>query len=319
MIPEQLYTRLLHWLRISLSNPTPGLMEKIHGKHIESEIFWAFDACVRKSLQIDKQDPTSVTTSRLAGILLLSQSSDGDAFILMDPITRLGCLGKFYHDVYKNYGQLEDIDQAVECFTLAISGTPDVYAGRSELLNGLFHCFYTRLEATGDLSNLEHAAKCIASAPFPSVGADWPRSERLRDLGTLHLARFQYLGCLEDLETALSLFRQVASSVLEFEHQSQPEGLHNLGFALLLRHKQLGQPEDLDSAIDCFSQANQLASNQHVQKPGSMSGLGACYHARYRRFGQLADLELAIDLEKKALVLATDAGQDTVCKMRFAH
>jgi hypothetical protein len=132
---------------------------------------------------------------------------------------------------------------------LAASGAPD--AGSLTRVAALHLCRYEALPPEHSAVDLR-----LASALYTNLHSVDPRLvppevreffelASPRDSAVALMGEYERTGELDDLERAISLFRQEA---LE-QHADRADDLHSLGMALFQRFQRTGHPADLDEAV----------------------------------------------------------------------
>jgi hypothetical protein len=139
-------------------------------------------------------------------------------------------------------------DQALAVITELAAGTPD--AGSLTRVAALHLCRFEALPPELGKSDLR-----LAQAIYTNLHTVDPRlvpkdvRERFglsspREDGVARLREYEQTGLIDQLERAISLFRQEV-----LENQANAEALSNLATALRRRFKRTGQRADLDEAI----------------------------------------------------------------------
>ena len=141
--------------------------------------------------------------------------------------------------------------------------------------------------------------------PTPDPSHPNPTQEQDEPVSNSFITRFEHLGQLNDLEDAISRYRE-AVDLTPDGHPDKPSRLDNLGNSFISRFEQLGQLNDLEDAISRHREAVDLTPDGHPDKPGCLSTLGSSFLIRFMHLGQLNDLEDAISRGRDAVDLTPD-------------
>ncbi|KAJ7136960.1 CHAT domain-containing protein [Mycena epipterygia] len=147
-----------------------------------------------------------------------------------------------------------------------------------------------------------------AVALTPDGHPDKP--SQLNNLGNLLNSRFQRLGDLTDLQSAVLRF-ETAVALTPDGHPDKPSRLNNLGNSLLARFERLGDLDDLNQSIVRFEAAVTLTPDGHPNKPSWLNNLGNSLLRRFERLGDLNDLNQSVLSLEDAVTLTPDGHPDT--------
>ncbi|KAG9092683.1 hypothetical protein FRC07_011606, partial [Ceratobasidium sp. 392] len=245
IVPEKLFTRLLRWLAMSLSNIEAGSSNLATEQNRPGGERSFLDKLTHLFLHLHDGDLSALTMSNFLSLMLRPVSHE---YTPPDASAKLRILGDLYNSLHQQFGQLEDADQAIECYTMALSHTPDTHHGKRTILDRLVVLLENRTLSTGEPSGLQHALEYATQMLLLIPDGDPSRPGYLSNLGNAYFARFEHLGGLEDLDLAVEYYTQAES--LESEGAPfKPMIMTNLGNAHSTRYKRLGQPEDLAAAF----------------------------------------------------------------------
>ncbi len=124
----------------------------------------------------------------------------------------------------------------------------------------------------------------------------------LNDSAGTYLRRYWARGDIEDLDRALSCWKQLAESLSE-DSEYLPSILAGLGAGLMNRYARGGALADLEAAIEAHRKAVSLTSENSPALPAFLNNLGAGFMKRYIRSGAFVDLEAAIEAYRKTISL----------------
>ncbi|KAI9573138.1 CHAT domain-containing protein [Boletus coccyginus] len=241
----------------------------------------------------------------------------------------LGNLGNSFRARFESLGELSDLADAISKQRDAVELTPHGYSRKPIIINNLGDCLLARFERLGEFSDLEDAISRFRDAVeltphghphkcslLNNLGTSFqaPRRDaleltphghphnRLSNLGTSLLTRFERLGQLSDLEDAISAHRD-AVELPPQGHPHKPDQLNNLGTSFRARFERLGELSDLEDAISRLRDAVELTPHGHPHKLGLLNNLGNSFLIRFERLGQLSDLEDGISAHRDAVKL----------------
>jgi tetratricopeptide (TPR) repeat protein len=106
------------------------------------------------------------------------------------------------------------------------------------------------------------------------------RPASLHNLANVLWTRYEQLGDMEDLQSAIRLYHE-ALSLCPIGHPNRPKSLNNLASALQIRYSQLEEVEDLHSAIRLCQEALSLRPTGHPDRSSSLNNLANALQARY--------------------------------------
>jgi hypothetical protein len=170
---------------------------------------------------------------------------------------------------------------------LAAAGRPD--AGSLVRVAALHLCRYQALpreHGRGDL-RLARTLYTNLHAVDPRLVPPWVRelfglaSPHERGIALMH--EYEQAGRLDDLERAISLFRQEA-----LEQADRADGLGRLATALLCRFERTGSAGDLDEAVAAGRAALAATPVDHPTRGGRSAWVGAALRLRSARTGTRA-------------------------------
>lgn len=193
---------------------------------------------------------------------------------------------------YRETGEVEDLNRAVEVGRTAVDRTPPDHPERADRLTILGNVLSARFDRLGRRTDLDEAIvvldQVVAMAP---EHAD--RGGHLCNLA-IALRRRDDTG---DLNRAIILGRD-AVRFTPPDHRHRPNVLTNLANSLHVRFDRHGDLDDLDQAIAIGRESVSAArENRHVQ----LTNLGSVLTKRFERTGNLADLEEAVNACRDAV------------------
>ncbi|CAE6414095.1 unnamed protein product [Rhizoctonia solani] len=249
------------------------------------------------------------TPGQISGI-----SEDKTGRQASDPNTRLGPkelydLGLSHCKRFRRYGELNDIEKAVEYGSRAVNLTPDGHPDQGRRLGDLGVFCADRFGRLGEVGDLEKAIQHQSHALALTPDAHPDMSSRHANLGTSYRDRFRRLGEKGDLEKAI----QLESHALALTPDGHPDLSHrhaSLGVSYGHRFRHLGEVGDLENTIQHNSRALELTPDGHPDLSARHGNLGASYRDRFRRLGEPEDLEKAIQHFSRALALTPDDHPD---------
>ena len=212
-----------------------------------------------------------------------------------DGALRLANLGGALLARFDRYGELSDLDAAIEASQAAVAATPVGHPDRGAMLASLGKELYRRSYRTGDLRDLDAAVEVgRATIAEPASASHSDRGMYLNDLGSTLRQRFERTGALADLDAAIKAGRSAVAAAA-IGQLNRSVFVSNLSISLRDRYARTGTVGDLDEAIETSQAAVDLTPAGHPDRPGHVSNLANLLHIRFRRTGTLADLDRAID------------------------
>ncbi|KAJ7243451.1 TPR-like protein [Mycena rebaudengoi] len=153
---------------------------------------------------------------------------------------------------------------------------------RAQWLNVLGDILWQSYQASGNADSLNQAVcaynDAVRDDPGPII--------YLEDLGRSLRHRFQWCGCLPDINRSVMLLEVAVQRTLPGDTQ-EPSRLNELGNSLLRRFKRLGSLDDLNQSVLRFEAAVILIPDGHPNKPSLLNNLGSSLSRRFQRDGHL--------------------------------
>jgi len=184
---------------------------------------------------------------------------------------------------------------------LATSGAPD--AGSLARVAALHLCRYEALPPEHAEIDLRMAQALytnlhtVDARLVPPPVRKFFRLASPHDSGIALMREYEQTDRLDDLERAISLFRQ---EVLEHPAESV-DSLYSLATALSRRFKRTGRPADLDEAVELGRAALAATPEDHPMRAERTAWVSAALRRRFERTEQQTDLDEAVELDRSLL------------------
>ncbi|KEP45577.1 putative aromatic di-alanine and TPR containing protein [Rhizoctonia solani 123E] len=223
--------------------------------------------------------------------------------------SQLNNLAASYQSRFNRFGELTDIEMAINSLNNAISLLPVGHLGIPVCLNNLGSAYRSRYERLGGLEDLQKAAMHQEQAVslMPDTYEDKPSC--FNNIGNTYQRRFEQMDDLEALQKAI-FYKTQAVALTPDGHVKKPTFLSNLGSILKGRFERRGDLADIQNAIDYQHQAVGLTPDDDEGKPIWLNNLGISYQRRFERLGQVGDIENAIVCQTKALMITPEGHAD---------
>ncbi|KIW80555.1 hypothetical protein Z517_07171 [Fonsecaea pedrosoi CBS 271.37] len=141
----------------------------------------------------------------------------------------------------------------------------------------------------------------VAQNVLPKERQKLPGSpSQLQDLAVVYNDKFKTSRNIEDLETALQLFRAALDKTPPGDDK-RAHRLHALADAYYVRHQSTKSRVDVDKAIELFQEALALTPSDHPAQAFRLQCLGTMYGSRYYKTLDMADIDKAIQLLEESL------------------
>lgn len=174
---------------------------------------------------------------------------------------------------------------------------------RAKFLNALA-CYRSGALQDADINGLNWSACIYVDAVRDSAELDYEMN-LAKCLG----CRFDQIGDLADLNTAIQIFIRGASSTPE-GHPDKPGRLHNCAKALRDRFSQTGDLNDLNKSIDFSKSTVLLSDTGHPERPVYVTILAHSLICLFEHVGDQDNLEKSIEAYNEALQLSTESDPD---------
>ncbi|KAJ3546420.1 hypothetical protein NM208_g2013 [Fusarium decemcellulare] len=147
------------------------------------------------------------------------------------------------------------------------------------------------------LALLDESIDCFKTAI--KAPRDTRRGECLNNLGDATIKRFERIGSIEDLNSAIDSLEE-ATTLLSESRRLGPSSFINLAQSLGKRYERTGAIRDLNRAINAATQAVELTPPGH-RVENRLNILGFWLATRHARLADKKDIELAIHHTERAL------------------
>ncbi|KAB5588198.1 Protein kinase rad3 [Ceratobasidium theobromae] len=247
----------------------------------------------------DTMDLAADNIERLSQVLSLTPEGDE----LMPKW--LNELGNAHLARFEQFGEMQDIQQAVELQERAIMLTP---AGHSDLptrLTDLAIVYRARFERLGQVQDIDKAIEYETQALLLTPESHAITSKLLNALGNSHMARYDRLGLPADLDGAIE-FQNRAIMLTRLSDANLPRWLHSLGSTYQRRFDYQGHTQDIDMAIELQYKAVSLVPESHPAVPMVLNSLGLAHSKRFQRLDGMEDISKAIECQVRAVSLLPD-------------
>ncbi|KAJ1301825.1 hypothetical protein OPQ81_009053 [Rhizoctonia solani] len=199
-----------------------------------------------------------------------------------------------------SFGELQDLNQAIDSYRRALSFSSNSAGSRAHVLHLLSVMHAARFDLLYELDDINSAiAFCEEAISLVSEDEKGPLP-LIGNLGGFYMLRCSRFGSQEDIERAV----ENLSLVVALTPSSDPElpmRLDMLGHCHLRRFECLGQPEDVHLAVKYNSQAVDLTSDENPEIAKPLCNLGIALQARFEHLGVLEDIDRAIEVMTRAL------------------
>ncbi|MCJ1334091.1 hypothetical protein MMC10_010798 [Thelotrema lepadinum] len=217
---------------------------------------------------------------------------------------------------YERFGNLPDLEDAVKTARAIVEQTPRDHPSLARRRKHFVELLQDRFARTGDTAHLEAALRVINTAlqdglvnEEDSIDNPFGRSGWLDSLGVLLERRYERLGKLDDLNSAISKGEEVVQMTPK-GHQTRVGRLNNLAYRLHLRYQRTEQMTDLERAISVIQKAIHESYEGHPHRPACLGNLGLMLRSRCERTEDLSDLDGAVTATREALALTPEDHPD---------
>lgn len=157
---------------------------------------------------------------------------------------------------------MENLQDAIEYTSKALSQTPDGHPEKPTYFNKLGLLFGDRYTRLGSLESFNHALS-IQCKSVDLIPDDHPnKAAYLGNLADLLRDRFRRLGRSEDLEATIS-YQTKAVELTPDDHPNKPVSLNSLGGLIRDRFRFLGRLEDREDTITNHMEPIHLTRDDH--------------------------------------------------------
>jgi CHAT domain-containing protein len=226
-------------------------------------------------------------------------------FATADPdmqATFISGAGLLYVLRYETYGDPDDLDRSIACYTEMISLSPEGSPSRFEGLMQQAGVLATRyMHQTNNLADL-HQAIVIGRAALECIPPDRLAHALARaNIARFLVQRFERTGAYGDLQESIDLLEDAVDELSSSEYL--PSNQSQLGLNLAARAQITGSAADLERAVDLTRKASLRAESHNPDLPHLLGNWAIALGIRYQLYGTLEDLNEQITLCQQALEL----------------
>lgn len=226
-------------------------------------------------------------------------SAAGQACAEILPLAH-GSLGTTYQARYLRTSAVDDLNEAISRYQVALDVAGPSGEGRELILGNLAGALRTRFELTGDTADLDAAIESGQAAVAMTPRGHVYHAEYLSNLGVSLMRRFQRRGALRDADDAVTALRGSLAAMAPGSPNYAV--VHsNLAFALLSRFGRTGADADLDGAIAASRATEQTGYRAEPRFAGMAQSAATALLRRYERNGQPTDLDAAVDMARRGV------------------
>ncbi|KAF8214612.1 CHAT domain-containing protein [Mycena galopus ATCC 62051] len=207
----------------------------------------------------------------------------------------LAVVSALYNDRFHQFGDIKDLNAALDKQEIAIKLTPQGHFALPNYLGNLGAFFGAKYQRLGHLEDVEESIRKLQVAVNLAPRGDPQLPQRYHNLAIAYGDRYERTGRLQNLEDALENFR-AALKLRPSEHRESAKHLHGLSVSLRDRYQRLEDLQDLESALETQHLAIKLTPEDHADLPQFLENLTACLLDRYQRLGDLRDLDRAVNI-----------------------
>ena len=197
-------------------------------------------------------------------------------------------------------GHLEDLAEAVEKGSHAVTNRTGGYAKYADRLDLLGVILTTRYERFASINDLETAIQLSRWAVKLTPTNHPDLSTRLYNLGNKLRSRFERIRRIEDLEEAIQVTRR-AVEVTPPDSPDQAFYLNNVGLLLQRRFDRTRRIQDQEEAIQVARRSIEVALPDHPDLAAWLNTLGTILLSQFERIGRIQDQEDAIQAARRAV------------------
>ncbi|KAG8717962.1 hypothetical protein FRC09_013358 [Ceratobasidium sp. 395] len=251
-----------------------------------------------------------VATDRLSS-LDMAINCFYQAILLTDPdgrdelIDRMSNLGILCYTRFQLQGTLEDISQAITCYSYLTYHCPNNVDGLQEYLPALSCFFALRFERTGEQGDIDQAIETqhFGLAYFSS---DHPQlADCLSNLSHWYKRRYECFQALSDVQASIDCGAKAVSLSPE-GHPDKSGRLCNLGSAYSRRYESQGDPGDLELSISIHRQAVSLCDRNDKTLPLCFDCLGNSLTRKFECSDEIADIDEVVECHTQAVELTPE-------------
>ncbi|KAG9120355.1 hypothetical protein FRC07_004182, partial [Ceratobasidium sp. 392] len=231
---------------------------------------------------------------------LSPSSNDPDELAVGAIMQGNSCFARF-----QALGNVEDISQAIACYTYSVRHFHADISMVRGLLNTLAGFYSCRFDLTGQQSDIDEAITTQHLALTYFFDDDPQKAECLSNLGFWYKEKYEYFGALSDVEASIDFGTQAVSLSLG-GHPDRPGRLCNLGTAYSCRYERLGNPKDLNHAISIHREAVSLCDQDGECLPLCLDSLGNSLAMQFECSEHVTDIDEVIACHAQAVELTPE-------------
>ncbi|KAG8719896.1 hypothetical protein FRC09_010451 [Ceratobasidium sp. 395] len=188
---------------------------------------------------------------------------------------RLGWLeehAESYERRFNCTGSVEDIENSIKHYELAISLTPDGDSEEFLRYSALGNSYWRLFQRLGRINDLKSGLRCLDRAALLAPDGHPHRLPLLANQGILYRDSFEHSGNIDEAHKSISCLK--TALLLAPDDECRLLWLSGLGNSYQSLFESSGTAEDLDISIKCHEQALLLSVENSSHKPGLLNNLG---------------------------------------------
>ncbi|KAK2612245.1 hypothetical protein QQS21_001671 [Conoideocrella luteorostrata] len=206
----------------------------------------------------------------------------------------LNSLGILFAIKYKRTNEVHDLRASIRAMKEVLDMLPRDHPDRARYLNHIDG--FERTGATTDLAAIRamHVSINATAQYFPE------RTEAFRGIGSQLKSRYKSTGDIDDLTSAIWLFRQCVDATPR-DHPNYAIYLNDLAVQLHVKYKRTEAVDDIKEAIQAAQELVDITPEDSPDRAERLSMLGQGFSDRYKKTGTLGDLEAAFHAAQESV------------------
>ncbi|KAJ7288643.1 CHAT domain-containing protein, partial [Mycena rebaudengoi] len=213
---------------------------------------------------------------------------------------RLENLAVSFADRYQRFGDVKDLEAALQNDQAAVEKTPEGHPDLAGRLQNLAISFRDRYQQSGDVKDLEAALQNDQAAVEQTPEGHPDLAGRLKNLAASFADRYKRFGDVKDLEAALQNDQAAVEQTPE-GHPDLAGRLQSLAISFRDRYQRSGDVKDLEAALQNHQAAVEQTPEGHPDLARWLQSLAISFRDRYQQLGDVRDLEAALKYKQAAV------------------
>ncbi|KDR77630.1 hypothetical protein GALMADRAFT_138707 [Galerina marginata CBS 339.88] len=209
--------------------------------------------------------------------------------------------GTSLHERYVAFGDLADLNQAINILQSAVHLCPDADPVKYLLSDSLGNTYLVRFKQLGDIADFDKSVQAFHDGLIQVPTDHKDRAALQRNIGFTLIHRLKLVGNPDDADQAISIFQQdLQHDIVDQDATEKINKSIEYSEALLHRFWHFRDSSDVNEAITFLQNIAGTTSEDHPSRNSLMHSVGSALSQRFVQLGDLDDINGCISAYQEA-------------------